>query len=120
MQRSRLSPARNRQPFGRGGSGDWIVLTRVRPLTPALDNDLLEFSEYFQQTPDGNIQVITYSYHRAVKSNQLIRRWDNTPHHPDLPDFPHHLHNGIKGAVELRQPVSIFDVLDEIRRQLNS
>jgi hypothetical protein len=27
----RLSPARNRQPFGLDGHGDWSVLTRVSP-----------------------------------------------------------------------------------------
>ena len=91
----------------------------IRARTTLVDDGLLEFSEYFQQMPDGNIQVVTYSYHWADKSNQLIRRWDNTPHHPDLPDFPHHLHDGATGTLEPSQPVSIFDVLDEIGKQLN-
>lgn len=83
------------------------------------DNSLLEFSEYFQQTPEGNIQVVTYSYHWADESNQLILRWDNTPHHPNLSGFPHHLRDGAKSTVEAGQPVSIFEVLDEIGRKLN-
>ncbi|MFQ6056656.1 MAG: DUF6516 family protein, partial [Methanosarcinales archaeon] len=32
-----------------------------------------------------------YSYHWQ-KNNELIMRWDNAPHHRDLPNFPHHIH----------------------------
>lgn len=24
----------------------------------------------------------------------MIRRWDNAPHHKDLANFPHHVHDG--------------------------
>jgi hypothetical protein len=58
--------------------------------------------------------VITYSYHWANATNQLITRWDNTPHFPDLPGFPDHLHDGATGQVTPGQPMSIFTVLDEI------
>lgn len=91
----------------------------IRARITLIDDGPLEFSEYFQQMPDGNIQVITYSYHWADKNNQLILRWDNTPHHRKLPDFPHHLHDGKKGTVDPSQPMSIFNVLDEIGRRLN-
>jgi aromatic ring-opening dioxygenase catalytic subunit (LigB family) len=58
--------------------------------------------------------VITYSYHWADAANQLITRWDNTPHFPDLPGFPDHIHNGATGEVTPGQPMSIFAVLDAI------
>jgi Family of unknown function (DUF6516) len=58
---------------------------RVR-LTLA-DGSQLEFSEYMQRSPAGEIAVITYSYHWADAANQLIKRWDNTPHFPDSLDF---------------------------------
>ena len=44
------------------------------------DGSHLEFSEYMQRSPAGEIAVITYSYHWADTNNQLIKRWDNTPH----------------------------------------
>jgi hypothetical protein len=68
----------------------------------------------------GEIAVITYSYHWADASNQLIKRWDNTPHFPDLPGFPDHIHDGATGQVTSGQPMSIFAVLDEIARVLNN
>jgi Family of unknown function (DUF6516) len=52
------------------------------------DGSQLEFSEYMQRSSAGEIVVITYSYHWADANNQLIMRWDNTPHSPDLPGFP--------------------------------
>jgi hypothetical protein len=74
----------------------------------------LEFSEYVQQSSAGEIVVITYSYHWTDANNQLITRWDNTPHFPDLPGFPDHMHDGATGEVTTGQPMSIFTVLDEI------
>jgi hypothetical protein len=85
---------------------------RVR-LTLA-DGSQLEFSEYMQRSPAGGITVITYSYHWADAANQLIRRWDNTPHFPDLPGFPDHIHDGATGEVMPGQPMSIFAVLNAI------
>ena len=78
------------------------------------DGSQLEFSEYMQRTSDGAIAVITYSYRWADASYELIARWDNTPHFPDLPGFPDHIHDGATGGVTPGQPMSIFTVLDEI------
>jgi hypothetical protein len=81
---------------------------RVR-LTLA-DGNQLEFSEYVQRSATGEIAVITYRYHWADADNQLIKRWDNTPHFPDLPRFPDHMHDGATGEVTPGQPMSIFAV----------
>lgn len=78
----------------------------------------LEFSEYMQRSPAGEIAVITYSYHWANADNELITRWDNTPHFPDLPGFPDHIHDGVTGEVTSGQPMSIFVVLDVIAGSL--
>jgi hypothetical protein len=74
----------------------------------------LEFSEYMQRSPAGEIAVITYSYHRADVDNQLIKRSDNTPHFPDLPGFPDHIHDGLTGQVTTGHSMSTFAVLEEI------
>ena len=81
------------------------------------DGSQLEFSEYMQRSSDGEIVVITYSYHWADANNQLIVRWDNTPHFPWLPSFPDHIHDGATGEVTAGQPMSIFTVLDAIAGQ---
>ena len=84
------------------------------------DDSQLEFSEYVQRSPNGEISVITYSYHWADMQNILIRRWDNTPHLPNLPGFPHHVHVGSADTANPGQPVSIFTVLDEITRLITA
>ncbi len=78
---------------------------------------MLEFSEYFQLSSERDIEVVTYSYHWADENGALIRRWDNTPHHPELARFPHHIHVG-DGTILPGKPVSIFDTLDEIAKFL--
>jgi len=44
--------------------------------------------------------------------NTLHRRWDNTPHFPQLENAPRHIHIGEQ--VFPGSPVSNFSVLDEI------
>ena len=78
----------------------------------------IEFSEYVQRAPNDQISVVTYSYHWADPGGSLIRRWDNTPHFPELPGFPHHIHDGRTNSVISGEPFSIFDVLDEIAQLL--
>ncbi|MBI5052820.1 MAG: hypothetical protein HZC38_04330 [Chloroflexi bacterium] len=77
----------------------------------------LEFSEYVQLGDEEEIEVKTYSYHWSDAKDQLIKRWDNTPHFPDLPNFPHHVHVGVDDKVESGKPMSILTVLDEIASQ---
>lgn len=84
-----------------------------------VDGSTLEFSEYVQRRPDGAIEVVTYSYHWSDTQGDLIRRWDNTPHYPDLAGFPHHLHQGPGDTVLPGQPIDIFTVLDSIASVLS-
>ena len=78
------------------------------------DGSQLEFAEYVQVSPDDEVEVVTYSYHWSDAQGNLIRRWDNTPHFPHLPGFPHHVHEGPTDTVSPHRPTSILIVLDEI------
>jgi hypothetical protein len=91
-----------------------LVDGHIRARIELADGSQLEFSEYMQRSPAGEIAVITYSYHWAEADEQLITRWDNAPHFPHLPGFPDHIHDGATGEVTSGQPMSIFAVLDEI------
>jgi hypothetical protein len=82
------------------------------------DESLLEFSEYVQAAPEGQVNVVTYSYHWADEQGELIRRWDNTPHFPELAGFPHHVHDGPTDTTIPGQPLNIFAVLDTIAQHL--
>jgi hypothetical protein len=52
---------------------------------------LLAISEALQIVND-QITQIDYRYHFQDEDNQVIFRYDSTPHFPDLPTFPHHKH----------------------------
>ena len=80
---------------------------------------LLEFSEYFQRMAGGQVQVVTYSYQWLDADNRLIRRWDNTPHFPNLQGFPHHVHDEPAGAVIPGEPVDIFAILEYLTHLLS-
>ena len=41
---------------------------------------------------DQQITFLDYRYHFQDSQNNLIFRYDSTPHFPDLPTFPHHKH----------------------------
>ena len=81
-------------------------------------NYLTEFSEYVRISPESDITVITYSYHCADAEGNLIVRWDNAPHFPDLPGFPHHRHIGSAETAEGGEPMNIFKILSDIRQYL--
>lgn len=52
---------------------------------------LLEINEAIIVT-DDRLEFLDYRYHFQDESNQLIFRYDSTPHFPNLPNFPHHKH----------------------------
>jgi hypothetical protein len=95
-----------------------LVDGHLRARLELADGSQIEFSEYMQRSVADAIAVITYSYHWADADNQLIKRWDNTPHFPNLPGFPDHMHDGVTGQVTTGQPMSISAVLDEIAKQI--
>ena len=41
---------------------------------------------------DDQITAIDYRYHFQDGQNNLVFRYDNTPHFPNLSSFPHHKH----------------------------
>lgn len=82
------------------------------------DGGFLEFAEYVQHNSKGEINIATYSYHWADLNADLIMRWDNTPHFPDLPGFPHHVHDGRAQTVRSGVEVNIFDILDDISEKI--
>jgi len=79
------------------------------------DGSFLEFYEYVE-TDESDIRVITYAYHWSTTDGNLIQRWDNTPHHPELENFPHHVHLG--ETVTAGRALNIFSVLAEIGQRL--
>lgn len=56
-----------------------------------LSGELLEVNEAVIYA-DNNVVHLNYRYHFQDEKNRLIFRYDNSPHHPEAPSFPHHKH----------------------------
>ncbi|AFZ51092.1 toxin TumE [Dactylococcopsis salina] len=65
---------------------------------------------------EGQITYLDYRYHFQDGENQLIFRYDSTPHFPDLETFPDHKH--LKDRVIASQKPDLSDVLQEVARFL--
>ena len=54
-----------------------------------------------------------YRYHFQDAKNNMIFRYDNTPHFPELDTYPHHKHLD-DGVISFDQP-SIVEVIEEAK-----
>ncbi len=81
------------------------------------DGYLLELNE--SAIVEGeDIRHLGYRYHFQDKKNNLIFRYDNTPHFPKLESYPNHKHS-CSGVIATKKP-SVIEVIREagkIRRR---
>jgi hypothetical protein len=73
---------------------------------------LLEINEAII-VENGALKMLGYRYHFQRASNELVFRYDNTPHFPDLPSFPHHKHLG--NTVVAASKPDLLEVLQEAK-----
>ena len=88
----------------------------IRIKCALIDDSILEFAEYviFYR---NKIHVETYSYHWQGADGQLIKRWDNVPHHKKIKTFPRHVHLP-NNKVQSSSPINIKKILMEIENIL--
>ncbi|MBI5839768.1 MAG: hypothetical protein HZB19_06670 [Chloroflexi bacterium] len=67
----------------------------------------LHIAEYVVTEPQ--FKRLKYRFHLQSSESQMIARWDNAPHHPEIKTYPDHLH--IAEKVKPNQPVDIPRVL---------
>ena len=65
---------------------------------------------------EGHVEHLAYRYHFQDTDNNLILRYDNTPHFPGLKTFPHHKHLQDK-VIDAKRP-SISEVIKEVNEFL--
>ncbi|MDH7485211.1 MAG: DUF6516 family protein [Anaerolineae bacterium] len=58
------------------------------------------------------IVKVHYAYHYQRADGSLLFRYDNAPHHPELSNFPCHVH--VEDRVEPAEPPDLQDVLRKI------
>jgi len=66
------------------------------------------------QAGSGFLDWRAYSFHFRDRNNRLIFRYDNSPHYPHLPLFPHHKHVGPRDVVEGSAQPSIHLIARDI------
>ncbi len=76
------------------------------------DDSQLHFRE-FVSTQFGPDRFV-YVYHYQTADGAMIFRYDNTPHFPALPTFPHHKHLADEVTVAACNAPTLADVLAEI------
>lgn len=59
-----------------------------------------------------------YSYH-LQKGDEMVKRWDNSPHWKDLKTFPYHVHHGNEAEPSESPEVFIEDILREVDKLLS-
>jgi hypothetical protein len=82
-----------------------------------LRNDsLLEMFERFHIS-EGQVFVTKYSFHWQDENGNLLKRWDNVAHHPEIETYPHHIHDGQETNVQPHQPISAEQILALVAQQ---
>ncbi len=76
-----------------------------------IDDSILDFREYVN-IKKNKITRYTYSFHYH-KLQQLIFRYDNTPHHPHISSFPYHKHLSSGEVIDCLEP-TLASILNEI------
>lgn len=92
----------------------------VRIRATLYNGDFVEMAEYFVIERD-DVEIVDYRHQwMDGQRKQLRRRWDNTPHHPELENAPHHCHVGGELLVEPSHPLDIVKALALIEIELGA
>lgn len=76
------------------------------------DGSHLSIVEQLERVDQQSFERAAYKYHYQDSQDNLIFRYDNSPHYPRLPTFPDHKHIG--DTVVESQPPELTDILAEI------
>lgn len=80
------------------------------------DSELTMFERF--RIVGNQAETEKYSFHWQSSDGALIRCWDNAPHHPQLPSFPHHVHEGANSNVLPHEPMNGLSAMREIKAAL--
>ena len=84
------------------------------------NSDFLEVSEYFVMVGE-NYYPHRYRYQwMSATKERLRKRWDNVEHFPDLPGFPHHIHDGEDSNVIPGDAISILDLIELLEHEIDN
>jgi hypothetical protein len=79
-----------------------------------LDGSQLHLREFVNV--EHGVERYMYAYHYQRPDGTLVFRYDNTPHFPTLPTFPHHKHEISDANVMAAVPPDLQAILAEVQR----
>ena len=85
----------------------------LRGIVYFLDSSQLHLREFVNV--EYGIERYMYAYHYQRADGTLVFRYDNTPHFPTLPTFPHHRHVESETDVTAVSPPDLEAILTEIQ-----
>ena len=90
----------------------------VHGILGMIDGSTLQFMELVNIKRDGLIHL-KYRFHSTNVNDEMVFRYDNAPHHPELATYPHHKH--VKGEEVPRRSkeVGLKDVLLETEEMIS-
>jgi len=88
---------------------------KIRLKVVFTNGDVMELFEYVT-VENNDIRLEKYSFHWQTATGELKSRWDNAPHHPELPNAPHHKHNSDLSIVGIGEKMDVFYVLNFIEQ----
>jgi Family of unknown function (DUF6516) len=101
------------------------TLVKDLEVTELVEEDSVQFLRVKAEMRDGSLLYVRelfvrdqskYSYHWQTQTGALLLRWDNAPHHPEIPTFPHHKHEGERVSPSVR--VTVEEVLAALAKRL--
>ena len=82
------------------------------------NGDFLETTEYYVLDQE-RVQIVDYRHQWMDRSQTILRRrWDCTPHPPEVEGFPHHVHIAIEDHVVAGQKLGVIDLLQLLDQEL--
>jgi len=90
----------------------------VHGILGMIDGSTLQFMELVNIKRDKMIRL-KYRFHLMAVNDEMVFRYDNSPHHPEISTYPHHKH--VKGEEVPRRSkeVGLKDVLLEIEEMIS-
>ena len=98
----------------------WTDRGYIRIHMTLSNGDFLEAVEYFVLQDSGCV-THRYRYQWMDGERRVLRkRWDNVEHHPDLPNFPHHVHVGEEENVKPGKRLNVIQLLDALTGEISA
>ena len=91
----------------------------IRVRATLANGDFLETTEYFVMEQE-RVEIVDYRHQWMDASRTILRRrYDCTPHHPEVEGFPHHVHVGSEDHVVAGRKLGVIDLLQLLDQELS-